>query len=110
MFVIGPNKHGLTCATFVLGVFHSVGLPLIQYDTWPQRREGDEEWQRYIIEALKQTNASPEHIQLVESEIGAVRYRPEDVAGAGAAEGIPTAFDTANELAGKIMSKLKAHA
>ena len=28
---------GLTCATFVLAVFHLSGLPLVKYDTWISR-------------------------------------------------------------------------
>jgi len=106
-FMAGPNRYGLTCATFVLGVFHSVGLPLVQYATWPKTREGDNEWQRHIIEQLKENGASPEHISHVQSEVGAVRFRPEDVAGASAADSIPTPFEVANGLAEAILAKLK---
>ncbi|HWC59576.1 MAG TPA: hypothetical protein VHC44_07765 [Verrucomicrobiae bacterium] len=105
-FLVGPERLGLTCASFVLGIFHSTGLPLLQYDTWPKKRDGDEEWQRRVIENLKQSGASQEHIQGVESELGAIRYRPEDVAGAGASESIPASFDEANLLSIEILGFL----
>lgn len=107
-FLIGPDHFGLTCASFVLGVFHAVGVPLIQYDTWPASRRGDIEWQQTIIAQLKEDGASPEHIRAVESEVGAVRYRPEEVAGAGIAVSLPVAFAEVVDLAEQILMKLRA--
>jgi hypothetical protein len=108
-FLLGANRKGLTCASFVLAVFHSTGLPLIQYDSWPTDRPGDEQWQRHIIEQLKADNASPEHIRDVEAEIGAIRYRPEDVAGAGASDELPAGFIVAEKLGREILEKLRAN-
>jgi hypothetical protein len=107
-FLTGPHRYGLTCASFVLGVFHMVGVPLIQYGTWPASRNGDIEWQQQIIAQLKEDGASPEHLQAVESEVGAVRYRPEEVAGAGIAESLPVAFAEAEPLADMVLRKLRA--
>jgi hypothetical protein len=106
-FIFGPSRNGLTCASFVLGVFQSTGLTLIDHDTWPRTRDGDEKWQRSIIEQLKQDEASEDHILRVESEIGCVRYRPEDVAGAGAADDLPASFEEVSPLAEEILAKLK---
>jgi len=106
-FLMGTARKGLTCATFVLGVFHSTGLPLIQYETWPTSREGDEQWQRHIIEELKAGGAPLQHIRDVESEVGSVRYRPEDVAGGAAAGSIPAPFAEADPLAQAILARLR---
>lgn len=107
-FILGPTRNGLTCASFVLGVFHSAGLPLIQYDEWPPRRAGDEEWQLSIIEQLEKDGASAEHIHAVQAEVGSVRYRPEDVAGASAAESLPAHFAEVEKLALEILEVLRA--
>lgn len=106
-FIFGPGRNGLTCASFVLCIFQSTGLPLINYETWPRMRDGDVQWQRSIIAQLKEDEASADHILRVESEIGCVRYRPEDVAGAGAAEKLPASFEEISPLAKEILAKLK---
>lgn len=83
-FLIGPSKIGLTCATFVLAAFEVTGLKLLQWETWKDRKD-DVEWQRHVVEELKneEAAASAEHIRAVESSIGAIRVRPEEVAAAG---------------------------
>jgi len=106
-YIFGPTRNGLTCASFVLGLFQSTGLPLIEYATWPEFREGDEEWQRSIIGQLRKKKATEDHIQRVESEIGCVRYRPEDVAGAAATEKLPASFAEVQPVAEQILQKLK---
>lgn len=76
--------------------------------TWPASRDGDKEWQQQIIAQLTEDGASQEHIHAVESEVGAVRYRPAEVAGAGAAKSLPVAFAEAAELAEQILERLRA--
>jgi hypothetical protein len=105
-YLKGPNHRGLTCASFVLAVFHDIGLPLIQYETWPESRDGDEQWKLHIIEQLKEDGASDEHIRDVESEKEFVRYRPEDVAGAGAAHSVPAPYMEVQRLAQDVLQKL----
>jgi hypothetical protein len=65
-------------------------------------------WQRSIIELLKENGASQEHIKAVESQIGAIRYRPEDVAGAAASDRLPAEFATTERLARAILEKLQS--
>ena len=79
-YLIRPSRYGLTCASFVLALFHAAGLPLADYDSWPSGRPGDAEWQREIIELLEQQQTDRQHIDHLRSEIGAVRFRPEEVA------------------------------
>jgi hypothetical protein len=104
--LFGSTRHGLTCATFVLAVFHQAGLPLVRYDSWPVNRPGDAEWQESIVNLLERTGAAPEHIAKVKTEIGAVRYRPEEVAGAATSVSIPAEFPSASERAQEILLKL----
>ena len=94
-FLLGPDGYGLTCATFVLAVFHRVGLPLVVYDTWPIDRPGDREWQQQMVSLLKKTHATPEHVAGVERDVGVVRFRPEEVAGASTIRPTPVAFTNA---------------
>lgn len=107
-FLFGPTRQGLTCASFVLAIFESVGLPLAQYKTWPAVRESDREWQNWIVNQLEnsQPAASAEHVEAVRSEVGAIRYRPEDVAGAAIASSLPADFASAEKLAAQIVERL----
>lgn len=110
-FLFGPTNHGLTCATFVCAVFESVGLKLLDFENWPVDRDGDREWQEAILTALKSgpSPASPEHIQAVRDEIGSVRIRPEQVAGAATVEDLPSDFTTASQRAEGILGILQSH-
>lgn len=86
-FLLGPTNTGLTCASFVLAIFHRAGLQLLRYGSWPPPSTEDIEWQRKILDNLKNPNVTPpadvsqQHIDFVANEIGSsVRYRPEQVA------------------------------
>jgi hypothetical protein len=88
-FLLGPTNTGLTCASFVLAVFHRAGFPLIRYGSWPPPDAEDIAWQRQVVESLtnKQitdpAKVTQAHIDAVRLEVGSsVRYRPEHVAAA----------------------------
>lgn len=103
-FLLGKTKYGLTCSSFVLAVFLAQGIQLIDGTEWP-RRLGDIEWQKQILTMLKE-HAAPEHIASVESEIGAVRYRPEEVAGAAALAPPAATFTAIQPVSEQIKNKL----
>ena len=105
-FLLGPTRLGLTCASFVLAMFDAAGLPLAQYDTWPTNRDGDAEWQLRIVEKLAETAASAKHVHAVSIEIGSVRFRPEEVAGAATTSPLPAGFDVAADRAAQILALL----
>lgn len=105
-FLKGPTQFGLTCASFVLAVFHAAGVPLIEYTTWPADRPGDREWQEKILTYLEH-RAEPEHINHVRSEIGAVRFRPEEVAASVALAPPLVSFQATLELAQAIVLQIK---
>jgi hypothetical protein len=77
--VLGEGAQGLTCATFVLAVFKSVGVSLVDESDWPVRPEDD----RRFLETVR-SFAAPNHFALLQAEVnnGVVRIRPEEVIGA----------------------------
>jgi len=79
-FTAEENYAGLTCATFVIQVFHSQGFQIIDFEKWKYRK-ADKCWQMQIIQNLMQ-QASKEHIQYQRKKIqvGAARFKPEEVA------------------------------
>lgn len=75
---LGPSGYGLTCATFVLTMLASVGVRPIALKTWPNR-PCDAPWQRRTLALLERAHG--EHEMLTQAaEIGALRFRPEEVA------------------------------
>jgi hypothetical protein len=77
--IMGGTECGLTCATFVLAVFLSGGVSLIEIAAWEPREE-DMQWHEQILFALEKYGASPDHIANVKKEVGCARFRPEEVA------------------------------
>lgn len=72
--------EGLTCATFVLDIFKSVGIPILKEDGWPTRDE-DQEWKEFIVSELEKTpNIEEDHIEALKQSENIVRFRPEEVA------------------------------
>ncbi len=110
-FLFGDTRLGLTCASFVLAIFDAAGLCLAQYETWPasRSRPGDKEWQEEIVRQLKSSQSpdAAEHAEAVSNEIGATRYRPEEVAGAALTSPLPADFTSAAEQAADILERLR---
>ena len=82
-FILNGDTSGLTCATFILTIFHTFGIDLIDLEHWPIR-DDDKKWEKHtkqICNIYKERNdMSREQILQMESEIGSKRYRPEEVA------------------------------
>ena len=105
-YLFGPTRLGLTCATFVLAVFHEARLALVDYSSWPANRPGDAEWQQQIVSLLR-GRASEDHVRAVEQEVGGHRYRPEEVAGAATVKPLPAEFEVAVERGQQILAVLE---
>lgn len=110
--LLGPERLGLTCANFVLALYHAVGLPLVQLDTWPVR-ESDSAWQQSVLDEwapaiAEKKQKTQEHFAQVRNEIGTVRCRPAEIGGAAVASEFPCAFDTAVKLAVDVERALPA--
>lgn len=75
-----PAGSGLTCATFVIEVFLNQAFEIMDIDSW-KLRDGDEVWQKSILEMLSRYS-SAEHVSAMQQSVGrSSRYRPEEVAG-----------------------------
>jgi hypothetical protein len=107
-FLLGPNRLGLTCASFVLAVFETAGLRLAQYETWPHDREGDRAWQAWIVQQLQTgpNRASDEHVAAVRSQLGNARFRPEEVAVAATVDPLPADFNVVLPRAEQLLKRL----
>ncbi|MBR6631665.1 MAG: hypothetical protein IKK89_06950 [Alistipes sp.] len=81
--VHSANCSGYTCGTFVLTIFHSLSLDLIDISAWPSREE-DITWQirilKRLLEYARKLGISNNHLLRLANEIGCPRYRPEEVA------------------------------
>ena len=99
-YLINGSQYGLTCASFVLAVFHVTGLPLVDYSTWPQGRPDDRPWQQFIIASLSQNPTNQVHAERISEDIGAVRFHPFEVAASAAKAQVqfPARFEDVDQL------------
>lgn len=77
------GNDGLTCATFVNELCRSVGLPLVDEQTWDEDREEDRLWVEEVAQMLHEKKADPNHISWVRGNANGLRIRPEEVAASG---------------------------
>jgi hypothetical protein len=103
-FVAKVPGKGVTCATFIMLVFQTLGLPLFEHHTWPPRPE-DAQWQQRILDALA-PHMTAEELARVAEDVGCVRYRPIEVAAACSHDAWPMNFETAIQLAQQILAEV----
>jgi hypothetical protein len=101
-FIRPPLGKGLTCATFIIAILKANGFSLLIENQWPNRPD-DDEWQEKILRVLAEHCDDPEHFEAAERDIGAKRYRPEEVAGAATLEAWPVEFNDARSVANEIL-------
>lgn len=99
--------RGLTCATFVLAVFHTYGFEPLELRSWVARPE-DEEWQTVILDYMEQHGASQEHMDAIRTNEPNKRYRPEEVVAATAQESVDwsIAYADARALADQVLAEM----
>jgi hypothetical protein len=107
-FIDPPLGEGLTCATFIIAVLKHLKFPLIKEETWPVNRRDDVAWQTGILQQLERTGASQLHVEALRSNVGAVRYRPEEICGAACLDDWPVAYDDASTTAAEIVNLIGA--
>jgi hypothetical protein len=98
---------GLTCSTFVLAVFESVGLPLVDFDSWEPRAEDDARHAQLLADmrtSLPPTEAG--HIAAVAANLPCIRVRPEETAAAAMFSTRPVEFREAERGGHWIMELL----
>jgi hypothetical protein len=103
-----PVGKGMTCASFIVSVFRSLGIPLIDETTWPKGRESDKEWGHWVLQMLRRDPAVPiTHIDALKSDIDeASRFRPCEIAAALLSEDPPVPFEDAERLANEILAEM----
>lgn len=102
---LNPKNIGLTCATFVLAVMHAAGLQLVEYKSWPHRKE-DIEFQQDVIDGMKSGvygTVAAEHIDRVKASKGALRFKPLEVAAASVCDVYPVTFVQMDEMRPKLL-------
>lgn len=79
---------GFTCATFVIEVFLSCGITLLDWDTWPSGVEEHTKFQRMVFTYLSQQHSidpkkvTLEYLTAQQEKIGTSRFLPQEVAAA----------------------------
>lgn len=108
-FTTTEQYAGLTCATFVIQVFHSQQFYIIDFDKWEHRRS-NEVWQRQIIQLLER-KADKEHIAYQRKKIqeGAARFKPEEVAAAACLPNPPHGAEQLKKPAKQILDLVIEH-
>lgn len=101
---------GFTCSTFVLRLFSSTGITLIDEPTWETGRseariEEDTAAQKKLVEFLR--DRDPAHAAAVEREIGCTRIRAEEVAAASASTKPPVTFSDVVEVGARLLASLE---
>ena len=76
--VVGDGARGLTCATFILAVFRSFGIDLIDEESWECRREED---LKFLLWLSSRPGIALDHFSILRSEVnkGAKRIQPHEV-------------------------------
>ena len=102
--VLGPNERGFTCATFVLAVFRTVGVELLQQAEWPPRPDDQERFEK-LLKLLRKHCTDEVHINAVRAETNSIRYQPLEVAG-GSRYAPLASFLQASESANQIRNSV----
>lgn len=98
----GENE-GLTCSTFILAVFRSIGIEIISFEDWPSRL-ADQEWQEKMVPILVEKLKLPED-GLVK-QLGSPRVRPEEATVAACDSVHPVTFSRIEELSKELLNQL----
>jgi len=107
--ILSQNNIGLTCATFILAVFHMARIQLIDYASW-HKREGDrtaqEELADHIEKQAAATGISKDGIKAIKGQINGIRYRPEEVVAAAITSSEINTMAKLEPLGKKIVEKI----
>ncbi len=76
--LLGSRGVGLTCATFVMAIFHMANINLINYSSWRERKS-DKYFQQYIVSQMEKNRVPKAHIEEVLKEVNGLRFRPSEV-------------------------------
>ncbi len=74
------NFDGFTCASFILAIFESEGLNIVDHQRWPND-EADLDWQLSVISSLRE-HGHVAQADALNAALPATRYKPQHVAAA----------------------------
>lgn len=94
---------GLTCATLVMLLFETHGFELLKVAEWPTH--ANLEWQTKMLDSLR--IVAPFHAKDVEADVGARRFTPSEVVGAGSLATWPVGFNDARKIANRISREVR---
>ncbi len=95
--VSGPSGSGLTCVTFVMAVFASRGVELLERNEWHERHDDDNV--RTLLAGMHWETLSDATIRQMQQQLPTgVRFRPRELAG-GANTRCPCPFAQARDAA-----------
>ncbi|MCW8918738.1 MAG: hypothetical protein OQL08_07975 [Gammaproteobacteria bacterium] len=110
---------GLTCATFVIQLYQSQALPIIDTTKW-KHRKADKRWQGQILQVVEKTlkkmgeSASYIHDYLRYQKgliaKGCARYKPEEVAVAATLETPPHGAEQVKKPAAQLLNAVVEYA
>jgi hypothetical protein len=107
---------GLTCSTFILTVFESVRVTLVDFDGWPIRADDDRRHGE-LLDLMKRgvpghgiPPAEPEHVARVAEQLPCIRVRPEEVAAAAMFDDLPATFPQLEPAGRWILQRLSSPA
>ena len=103
-----PIGKGMTCASFIVSVFRTLRIPLINEASWPKGRDSDKAWGLFVIKLLESDPSVPvEHIKALKRDIAEVsRFRPAEVVAALMTDDAPLAFADAERMANAILAEM----
>jgi hypothetical protein len=109
-FLPEEQHAGLTCATFVIQVFHSQGFMIIDFNGW-KHWKSDKVWQRQILQNLQKFEVPREHVDYQRKKIqeGAARFKPEEVAVAAAMPDPPYGAEEVKSPASRLLNLVIEH-
>jgi hypothetical protein len=97
--------HGLTCATFVMALFATYSIPVLQTSQWPASDFQDQTWQARRVAEIERGRGGF-LASAIGRFVGHPRYAPEQVAAGAVDSGRPRAFDHAQKLGSRILRDL----
>jgi len=100
------RAQGLTCASFVLGIFKSAGIRLVEESTWVPRPEEDIDF----VKTLRFSDTKLPELRpalRAEAESGIPRVRPEEVMGACCSSPLPVHFEQCREQGQRVLKILE---
>lgn len=107
-YIDREDGAGHTCATFLLDLFASGFLPLVDLKSWPTSRPGDLSWLRGILRDLRQYVGVDHWLAQVSHRHKMRRYRPEEVASvAFDFSGTPLTFEVVEPRSKKLLLEMK---